>query len=499
MSKIKDNQIYIYNSLKGEKEKFVPVSKNHVGIYVCGPTVYSNVHLGNCRTFLSFDMVVRYFKFLGYKVRYVRNITDAGHLENDAEVGEDKIAKKARLEQLEPMEIVQRYTVDFHNVMNSFNALPPSIEPTATGHLIEQIEMIQEILAKGLAYESNGSVYFDVKKYMEEGGDYGALSGRDVDELMSGSRDLEGQEEKKNPTDFALWKKASPAHIMRWNSPWSVGFPGWHLECSVMGTKYLGKQFDIHGGGMDLKFPHHECEIAQGKAANNVDPVNYWMHGNMLTLNGKRMSKSTGNTLLTEELFSGKNTLLEKAFSTTVVRFFMLQAHYRSVLDCSSEALTASEKGFKKLMTAFDILEKVDYKPTSLNKEENVLIKDLCAACYAEMNDDFNTPKTIAKLFDMVAKINTYNEKQSFGQLEESTFKLLKETFCGMISDVFGLVADNSGSNDTLDKSIQLLIDMRANAKKERNFALSDEIRDKLIAIGVQLKDGKEGTTYSVE
>ncbi len=499
MSKIKDNQIYIYNSLKGEKEKFVPVSKNHVGIYVCGPTVYSNVHLGNCRTFLSFDMVVRYFKFLGYKVRYVRNITDAGHLENDAEVGEDKIAKKARLEQLEPMEIVQRYTVDFHNVMNSFNALPPSIEPTATGHLIEQIEMIQESLAKGLAYESNGSVYFDVKKYMEEGGDYGALSGRDVDELMSGSRDLEGQEEKKNPTDFALWKKASPAHIMRWNSPWSVGFPGWHLECSVMGTKYLGKQFDIHGGGMDLKFPHHECEIAQGKAANNVDPVNYWMHGNMLTLNGKRMSKSTGNTLLPEELFSGKNTLLEKAFSTTVVRFFMLQAHYRSVLDFSSEALTASEKGFKKLMTAFDILEKVDYKPTSLNKEENVLIKDLCAACYAEMNDDFNTPKTIAKLFDMVAKINTYNEKQSFGQLEESTFKLLKETFCGMISDVFGLVADNSGSNDTLDKSIQLLIDMRANAKKERNFALSDEIRDKLIAIGVQLKDGKEGTTYSVE
>jgi cysteinyl-tRNA synthetase len=498
MSKIKDNQIYIYNSLVGEKELFKPVSENHLGIYVCGPTVYSNVHLGNCRTFLSFDMVVRYFKFLGYKVRYVRNITDAGHLENDAEVGEDKIAKKARLEELEPMEIVQRYTVDFHNVMNAFNALPPSIEPTATGHLIEQIEMIQEIIDKGLAYESNGSVYFDVKKYMAEGGDYGALSGRDIDELMSGSRDLEGQEEKKNPTDFALWKKASPAHIMRWNSPWSVGFPGWHLECSVMGTKYLGKQFDIHGGGMDLKFPHHECEIAQGKAANDVRPVNYWMHGNMLTLNGKRMSKSTGNTLLPEELFSGDNELLEKAFSPTVVRFFMLQAHYRSVLDFSNDALVASEKGFKKLMTAFDILQKVAYTSSGINEVENKSIEEICKGCYAEMNDDFNTPKTIAKLFDLVAKINTYNEKQSFGQLSESTFNFLKETFCGMISDVFGLVADEAGHNDTLDKSIQLLIEMRNNAKKERNFALSDEIRDQLIAIGVQLKDGKEGTTYSI-
>lgn len=499
MSKIKDNQIYIYNSLKGEKELFKPVSEGHLGIYVCGPTVYSNVHLGNCRTFLSFDMVVRYFKFLGYKVRYVRNITDAGHLENDAEVGEDKIAKKARLEELEPMEIVQRYTVDFHNVMSAFNALPPSIEPTATGHLIEQIEMIQEILDKGLAYESNGSVYFDVKKYMSEGGDYGTLSGRDIEELMSGSRDLEGQEEKKNPTDFALWKKASPAHIMRWNSPWSVGFPGWHLECSVMGTKYLGKQFDIHGGGMDLKFPHHECEIAQGQAANGIKPVNYWMHGNMLTLNGKRMSKSTGNTLLPQELFTGNNDLLEKAFSPTVVRFFMLQAHYRSVLDFSSDALMASEKGFKKLMTAFDILQKVDFKATTSNEVENKSIEAICAGCYTEMNDDFNTPKTIAKLFELVAKINTYNEKQSFGQLSEATFTLLKDTFCGMISDVFGLLPDSSGNNDTLDKSIKLLIDMRSNAKQERNFALSDEIRDKLIAIGVKLKDGKEGTTYAIE
>jgi cysteinyl-tRNA synthetase len=498
MSKIKDNQIFIYNSLKGEKELFVPVTEGRLGIYVCGPTVYSNVHLGNCRTFLSFDMVVRYFKFLGYKVRYVRNITDAGHLENDAEVGEDKIAKKARLEQLEPMEIVQQYTVDFHNVMSSFNALPPSIEPTATGHLIEQIEMIQEILDKGLAYVANGSVYFDVKKYMEQGGDYGILSGRDIEDLMSGSRDLEGQEEKKNPTDFALWKKASPAHIMRWNSPWSIGFPGWHLECSVMGTKYLGKQFDIHGGGMDLKFPHHECEIAQGKAANGVDPVKYWMHGNMLTLNGKRMSKSTGNTLLPNELFSGENDLLEKGFSPTVVRFFMLQAHYRSVLDFSSDALIASEKGFKKLMTAFDILKNTEHKESEINENEEKIISEICHRCYAEMNDDFNTPKTIAALFELVSKINSYKDNQSFGIIGSDTFNLLKHTFCGMITDVFGLLNEEEGNNDILDKSIQLLIDMRTNAKRERNFALSDEIRDKLIAIGVQLKDGKEGTTYSI-
>lgn len=498
MSKIKDNTILIYNSLKGVKETFVPVSENHIGIYVCGPTVYSNVHLGNCRTFLSFDMVVRYFKFLGYKVRYVRNITDAGHLENDGEVGEDKIAKKARLEQLEPMEIVQQYTVDFHNVMQAFNALPPSIEPTATGHLIEQIEMIQEIIDKGLAYESNGSVYFDVKKYMQEGGDYGVLSGRDIEELVAGSRDLEGQEEKKNPTDFALWKKASPAHIMRWNSPWSVGFPGWHLECSVMGTKYLGKQFDIHGGGMDLKFPHHECEIAQGKAANGVNPVNYWMHGNMLTLNGKRMSKSTGNTLLPEELFSGKNDLLDKAYAPTVVRFFMLQAHYRSVLDFSSDALNASEKGYKKLMAAFDLISKVEYIPTAINEKENEIIKDLCDNCYAEMNDDFNTPKTIAVLFELVAKINTYQTNKSFGELTPENFSMMKETFCGMISEVFGLTVEETGNSEILDKSIQLLIDFRNNAKKERNFALADEIRDQLVGIGVQIKDGKEGTTYSL-
>ncbi|MFT5602877.1 MAG: cysteinyl-tRNA synthetase [Flavobacteriales bacterium] len=498
MSKIADNTIHIYNSLKGEKEVFKPVNSPNLGIYVCGPTVYSNVHLGNCRTFLSFDMVVRYFKFLGYNVRYVRNITDAGHLENDMDEGEDKISKKARLEQVEPMEIVQKYTVDFHNVMQKFNALPPSIEPTATGHIVEQIEMIQEIIDKGLAYVANGSVYFDVKKYMEEGGAYGELSGRNIDDLIQGSRELDGQQEKRNPVDFALWKQASPSHIMQWSSPWSKGFPGWHLECSVMGTKYLGKEFDIHGGGMDLKFPHHECEIAQGKAANGVAPVKYWMHGNMLTLNGQRMSKTTGNTLLPDELFSGNNDLLDKGFSPTVVRFFMLQAHYRSVLDFSSDALVASEKGYKKLMSAFDVLTDVEYKSSNVNAAEDKVILDLCNKAYAEMNDDFNTPKTIAVLFDIVSKVNSYNEKKSFGQLSNETFDKLKDTFCGMISDVFGLQKIETGESEILDQSLQLLIDMRNNAKQERNFALSDEIRDKLNEIGVQLKDGKDGTTYSL-
>lgn len=498
MAKFENQSIYIYNSLKGEKELFEPLNKTHVGIYVCGPTVYSNVHLGNCRTFLSFDTIVRYFKFLDYKVRYVRNITDAGHLENDADEGEDKIAKKARLEELEPMEIVQQYTVDFHHVMEQFNALPPSIEPTATGHIQEQIDMIQAIIDKGLGYESNGSIYFDVRKYMDEGGEYGELSGRDIEELMSGSRDLDGQDEKRNPTDFALWKKASPAHIMRWSSPWSDGFPGWHLECSAMGKKYLGNQFDIHGGGMDLKFPHHECEIAQGKAANGCAPVRYWMHGNMLTLNGQRMSKSTGNTILPEELFSGNNDKMDKAFSPTVVRFFMLQAHYRSVLDFSSDALTAAEKGYKKLMAAYDLLEKVDFKAGLLNEVEDKSVKELCDTCYKEMNDDFNTPKTVAALFEIVSKINTYADKKSFGQLSEETFKYLQETFFGMISDVFGLQKEESSDSDVLDKSLQILIDMRAQAKKDRNFAMADEIRDRLLEAGVQLKDGKEGTTYSL-
>ena len=498
-SKIDQNDIFIYNSLTGLKEKFKPINPQKLGIYVCGPTVYSYVHLGNCRTFLSFDTIIRYFKFLGYNVRYVRNITDAGHLENDLDEGEDKISKKARLEQVEPMEIVQKYTVDFHNVMQSFNALPPSIEPTATGHIVEQIEMVQTILNKGLAYESNGSIYFDVLKYKEEGGGYGELSGRDIDELLSGTRELEGQSEKKNSFDFALWKKASPEHIMRWSSPWSVGFPGCHLECSVMGTKYLGDQFDIHGGGMDLKFPHHECEIAQGKAANGTAPVNYWMHGNMLTLNGKRMSKTSGNTLLPRELFSGDNDLLDKAYSPTVVRFFMQQAHYRSTLDFSSAALRASEKGFNKLMAALKLLGDIEYKSGVLDDSEDLKVNELCNKCYEHMNDDFNSPKTIATLFELVAKINTFTTNNTIGKISEKTFKYLKDTFEGFVIDVFGLLPLVENDSDKLDGTINLLVEMRDEAKQNKDYALSDKIRDNLSQIGVQLKDGKEGTTYIIK
>lgn len=498
MSKIDSNPILIYNSLKGEKELFKPISAPNLGIYVCGPTVYSNVHLGNCRTFLSFDNVVRYFKFLGYNVRYVRNITDAGHLVDDAEVGEDKISKKARLEKLEPMEIVQKYTLDFHEVLSQFNALPPSIEPTATGHILEQISMINTILEKELAYEVNGSVYFDVKKYNAEGGNYGELSGRNIEDLMAGSRVLDGQSEKKNPQDFALWKKASPEHIMRWDSPWGEGFPGWHLECSAMGAKYLGEQFDIHGGGMDLKFPHHECEIAQGKACNGVSPVNYWMHANMLTLNGQKMSKSTGNTLLPKELFSGENDLLEKAYSPMVVRFFMLQAHYRSILDFSSEALNASEKGFHKLMEAKNALNKLVYKSGTISETENKKVLDLIADCYSNMNDDFNTPRTIAVLFELVNKINKMITAQTV-DLSEETLIALKDTFNGFVEDVFGLKSETQAGSGKLDSVLEMLVEMRNNAKVNKDYALSDQIRDQLSGIGIQLKDSKEGTTYTIK
>ncbi|MBT8292713.1 MAG: cysteine--tRNA ligase, partial [Eudoraea sp.] len=351
MQLYKTQRLKVYNSLSSTKELFEPINEGHVGMYVCGPTVYSNVHLGNCRTFMSFDMIFRYLRHLGYKVRYVRNITDAGHLEDDADEGEDKISKKARLEQIEPMEVVQRYTVDFHNILQKFNFLPPSIEPTATGHIIEQIEIIKDILDKGYAYEINDSVYFDVKKFNEDY-EYGKLSGRKLEDMISNTRELAAQDEKKNSQDFALWKKAEPQHIMRWPSPWGDGFPGWHLECTAMSTKYLGENFDIHGGGMDLKFPHHECEIAQAEASNGQSPVKYWLHANMLTLNGKKMAKSTGNNILPEEIFTGNNNILSKAFSPSVVRFFMMQAHYTSILDLSNEALLASEKGYQRLMEA---------------------------------------------------------------------------------------------------------------------------------------------------
>ena len=492
MQLFQNNELYIYNSLSGQKEAFKPINEGHIGMYVCGPTVYSNVHLGNCRTFISFDLVFRYLKHLGYKIRYVRNITDAGHLENDADVGEDRIAKKARLEQIEPMEVVQRYTVDFHNTLSKFNNLPPSIEPTATGHIIEQIEIIKDILEKGFAYEINGSVYFDVLKF-NESNKYGKLSGRNVEDLIHNTRETAGQSEKKNPQDFALWKKAEPQHIMRWPSPWSDGFPGWHLECTAMSTKYLGERFDIHGGGMDLKFPHHECEIAQNEAATGNSPVNYWMHANMLTLNGKKMAKSTGNNILPNEIFTGDNKILSKSFSPSVTRFFMLQAHYRSILDFSNDALAASEKGFNRLMEAINLLDSLPTSSTS-NFDVNSWKKE----CYKAMNDDFNSPILIATIFEAVKHINSIKEEKESITVED--LKTLKETIHSFVFDVLGLV-DSSSEDDNSDKlsgTVELLIKLRAEARINKDFATSDKIRDELIEIGIQLKDGKDGTTFSV-
>tara|TARA_R110002072_G_scaffold163357_1_gene315841 strand:+ start:2974 stop:4458 length:1485 start_codon:yes stop_codon:yes gene_type:complete len=492
MNLFEKQELYIYNSLSKKKEKFIPIHEGAVGMYVCGPTVYSNVHMGNCRTFLSFDLVFRYLKHLGFKVRYVRNITDAGHLENDGESGDDPILKKARIEQMEPMEVVQKYTVDFHDTMAKFNAFPPSIEPTATGHIIEQINIVKTILDEGYAYEKNGSVYFDVNKFNEDH-EYGKLSGRNLEDMITNTRELAGQSEKKNPQDFALWKKAEPQHIMRWPSPWSDGFPGWHLECTAMSTKYLGNQFDIHGGGMDLKFPHHECEIAQAEASNKQSPVNVWMHANMLTLNGKKMSKSTGNNILPEELFSGNNNILSKAFSPTVAKFFMFQAHYRSILDFSNDALVASEKGFNRLMDAYRSLEGL-----SVEKTSSFDVNSWKQSCYDAMNDDFNSPILIAQLFDAAKFINGIkdgNETISKGDLE-----LLRKTMHDFIFDVLGLIdIASEGNNDTdkLTGTVELLIQLRDKARANKDFATSDQIRDQLLEVGIQLKDGKEGTTFS--
>jgi cysteinyl-tRNA synthetase len=484
--------VQIENSLTGEKQRFQPVHEGRVGMYVCGPTVYSDVHLGNARTFTSFDFIARYFKHLGYKVRYVRNITDVGHLENDADEGEDKIAKKARLEQLEPMEIVQRYTVDFHKVMEALGANAPSIEPTATGHILEQISMVQAILDKGWAYESNGSVYFDVNAYNEGGGDYGVLSGRKMEELQAGSRELDGQEEKRNPADFALWKKASPAHIMRWPSPWGEGFPGWHLECSAMSTKYLGEEFDIHGGGMDLKFPHHECEIAQNTACTGHKGARFWMHANMLTLNGKRMSKSTGNTILPFELFSGQNELLAKAFHPSVVRFFMMQAHYSSVLDFSNEALLAAEKGHDKLLAAWGKLNSL--KASGQNGFDVQLWRD---KCYSALSDNFNSPILIAYLFEAVKFINSDDQ---YIALSTEDFSLFKSTLNAFIFEILGLqlVQTHSAHKEALDKAMDLVIELRAQARLNKDWNTADLIRDQLKDAGIQLKDGAEGTSYSL-
>ena len=493
MKLFEQQELYLYNSITKTKEKFTPIHKESVGMYVCGPTVYSNVHLGNCRTFLSFDLVFRYLKHLDYKVRYVRNITDAGHLENDADSGEDRIAKKARIEMLEPMEIVQRYTVDFHQTMEKFNALPPSIEPTATGHIIEQIEIIEKIISEGFAYVVNGSVYFDVHKFNKTHS-YGKLSGRNLEDMVANTRDLAAQTDKKNPQDFALWKKAEPVHIMRWPSPWSDGFPGWHLECTAMSTKYLGKHFDIHGGGMDLKFPHHECEIAQSEAALKTNPVNYWMHANMLTLNGKKMAKSTGNHILPHELFSGNNTILSKAFSPSVAKFFMYQANYRSILDFSNDALLASEKGFNRLMEAYKMLSEIT--PSENNEFDASVWRQ---SCYDAMNDDFNSPILIAQLFEAVKIINT--AKEGTTQLDKENIDIINKTMHDFIFDVLALEENNttnSVDDHQLSDAVAILIELRNQARNNKDFPTSDLIRDQLKEAGILLKDGKDGTTFSL-
>jgi cysteinyl-tRNA synthetase len=464
-------------------------------MYVCGPTVYSNVHLGNCRTFISFDLIYRYLTHLGYKVRYVRNITDAGHLENDADEGEDRIAKKARLESIEPMEVVQRYTVDFRETMAKFNALSPSIEPTATGHIVEQIELIKEILDQGYAYEVNGSVYFDVIKFNKDNL-YGKLSGRRIEDLIHNTRALEGQSDKKNPQDFALWKKAEPVHIMRWPSPWSDGFPGWHLECTAMSRKYLGNQFDIHGGGMDLKFPHHECEIAQAESIDKTPPVNYWLHANMLTLNGKKMAKSTGNNILPGEMFSGENTLFSRSFSPMVVRFFFLQAHYRSIVDLSEAALEASGKGYQRLVEALDNLDTIDFSKTTTGFD----LLQWKERCYEAMNDDFNSPLLIAHLFDAVKFINALvNEKSS---INKEDLENLKQSLNVFFYDVLGLkkpeTKNQTKNQSTLEGTLSLLLELRNKARLTKDFETSDLIREELLKLNVQINDTAEGSSFKI-
>ncbi|MGV4415379.1 cysteine--tRNA ligase [Chryseobacterium sp. T1] len=487
-------QLKIYNSLSGEKEIFKPILDGNVGMYVCGPTVYSNVHLGNVRTFLSFDFIYRSLTFLGYKVRYVRNITDAGHLTDDGDINNDRFIKQSRLEKLEPMEIVQKYTVDFHDVLKKFNLLPPTIEPTATGHIVEQIELTKDLIEKGFAYESNGSVYFDVLEYNRRGLNYGELSKRNIEELFANTRDLDGQGEKKNPQDFALWKHASPQHIMKWISPWGEGFPGWHLECTAMSTKYLGDQFDIHGGGMDLKFPHHECEIAQGKACNGVEPVRYWMHANMLTMNSQRMSKSTGNYILPMELITGNNSFFEKAFHPSVLRFCFLQAHYRSVLDISNDAMLASEKGFNRLMEAIKILNtEAAVEGVEQSSFDFKLWKE---KCYEALTDDFNSPILISHLFEAVKVISA--SKLGKESISTTDFEDLKQFMNAIVFDVLGLQTIEESNNDKLDQTLEVLIGLRNQARKSKNWELSDQIRDQLLEKGIELKDGRDGTTYQL-
>ena len=485
-------KIKIYNTLSRKKEEFKSIIKNHVGLYVCGPTVYGDPHLGHARPAITFDVVFRYLNHSNYKVRYVRNITDAGHLENDAEEGEDKIAKKARLEALEPMEVVQFYTISYHKAMNALNCLPPSIEPRATGHIIEQIEMVKQILKNGFAYEVNGSIYLDVNKYNKKY-PYGTLSGRNIEDTLEGTRVLDGQSEKKSAVDFAIWKKATSEHIMRWSSPWGEGFPGWHMECSAMSEKYLGKTFDIHGGGMDLVFPHHEAEIAQSNACNNCNPVNYWMHNNMITVDGKKMGKSLGNFINLEEFFNGTHDKLDRAYSPMTIRFFILQAHYRSTIDFSNVALQAAEKGLKKLMNAMETLQSLTSSDSSTYD-----VSGLEKKCYESINDDFNTPIVIAHLFDGVRIINSVKDGKE--SLKPSDVEKLKSIFNIFVNDILGLVATKESSGKDLTNEImELVLQLRGNAKKNKDFNTADLIRDELDKVGIQIKDGREGSSWEVK
>ena len=490
----------IYNTLSRQKELFTPLNAPHVGMYVCGPTVYNFVHLGNVRTFMTFDVLNRYLTHLGYKVRYVRNITDVGHLVGDGDEGEDKIGKMAKLEQLEPMEIVQRYTNDFRKVLDQFNFIPPSIEPSATGHLIEQIEMTATLINKGLAYESNGSVYFDIAKYNEQGGDYGKLSGRILEDLLNETRNLDGVGEKRSPLDFALWKKAAPEHLMRWNSPWSEGFPGWHLECTCMSIKYLGDSFDIHGGGMDLKFPHHECEIAQAKGANGREPVRYWMHSNMLTVNGQKMSKSLGNSFLPAELFAGSHPLLEQAYSPMTVRFFMLQSQYRSTLDFSNDALKSSQKGYKRLINGLRIIKNMVYTADdSVEIEEKQVweIEKGIQGCYDGLNDDLNTAVTIAGLFNLLKKINQlYMGQVQTAQIGEIAFNNLKAKFTLIIENILGILEEKNTSMESL---AQGMLSLYKEYKEAKQYDKIDEIRTYFKANGLVIKDMKTRIDWAYE
>ncbi|MBK8829583.1 MAG: cysteine--tRNA ligase [Saprospiraceae bacterium] len=494
----------IYNSISGTKETFLPIIEGRVGMYVCGPTVYNDVHIGNCRTFVSFDVIYRYLMYLGYKVRYVRNITDVGHLEGDVDSNaEDKISKKARLEQLEPMEIVQKYTNGFHDIMRRFNTLEPSIEPRATGHILEQIEMVEEIIKRGYAYEANGSVYFDTDKLLRETDVYGKLSGRKVEDLLVETRELKSQDEKRHPSDFAIWIKADERHLLRWNAPWSNGFPGWHLECSVMSTKYLGERFDIHGGGNDLKFPHHENEIAQSYGACGNTPANYWIHSNMLLLNGKKMSKSEGNNITPVQIFTGDSPHISKAYSPMTLRFFFLQAHYSSTLDLNDASLSGAEKGYRRLIETYNTLKglttDVAKSDTPLAAEIHQGIRD----AFDEMNDDFNAPKALARLFELCTVIN----KLADGQLKtddagQEALDALQKGFSDLLFVVFGLFDESAaGADDHMDQLqglMQLVIDMRQQARENKDWPTSDKIRDTLNAIHIELKDGKEGTSWKI-